>query len=129
MGVIFGAHFSRNGETWRNGDTNQVHLRKVGSFTTEQLSHLSVTFGLFVTESIDSFRVRHIFLVLCDVFCFLKYFNNLAILLLKFGLLSWRTKIVFSPDLPKKWFGNLLSFLFFMYCFGWGSSFVGENWD
>ena len=39
-----------NSETGRNGYTNQVHLSQIGTFTTEQILHVCLTFGLTVTE-------------------------------------------------------------------------------
>jgi len=58
-GIIFGAHFGRDRETRRHRNADQVHLRQVGSLAAEQLSHLSVAFGLLVAEGIDSLRFWH----------------------------------------------------------------------
>ena len=47
-------------KTWRNGHTNVIHLGKVCTLTTQFLTHLCVTFGLSVTEEINSFLTHKI---------------------------------------------------------------------
>ena len=46
-------------ETRRNRYTNEVHFRKVCALTTKQVSHVSFSFSLTVTEGIDTFLVFH----------------------------------------------------------------------
>ena len=48
--IVIVASVCGNGETGRHGYTNQVHLSQIGTFTTEQISHVCLTFGLTVTE-------------------------------------------------------------------------------
>ena len=42
-------------ETWRNRHTNVVHLSKVSTLTAKFLTHLCVSFGLTITEEVNSF--------------------------------------------------------------------------
>ena len=60
-------------ETWRNGNTKQVHLGKVCTLTTKFLTHFCITFGLTVTEEVNSF-LAHIntvsLLNVYKLFCF-----------------------------------------------------------
>ena len=53
--IVLVAAVGGDGESWRHGYPDQVHLGKVCTFTTKFLTHLSVTFGLSVAEEIDSF--------------------------------------------------------------------------
>ena len=46
-------------ETWRNGNTNQVHLSKVCTLTAQFLTHLCITFGLTITEEVNSFLAHN----------------------------------------------------------------------
>ena len=55
--VILVAGIGCNGKSRRNGHTDVVHLGKVGSFTAKCLTHGCITFGLTVSEGIDSFNV------------------------------------------------------------------------
>ena len=62
--VVLGAGVRRDRETRRYGHTDEVHLSEVCTLTTQQLTHLTITFGLFVTEGINSFYVCHKMIVL-----------------------------------------------------------------
>ena len=53
--IVLVTAISSNCETWRNGNTNQVHLSKVSPLTTKFLTHFCISFGLTVAEKIDSF--------------------------------------------------------------------------
>ena len=61
VGIIFRTYFGGDGESRRNGNADEVHLRKVGTFAAEQLTHFAVAFGFLVAEGIDSFYVCHNF--------------------------------------------------------------------
>ncbi len=57
--IELGANLRRNGKTRGHGDADEVHLREVGALTAQQLTHFTVSFGLFVAECVDSFNVCH----------------------------------------------------------------------
>ena len=57
--VIFVTNISGNRKSWRYWHANQVHLCTVGTFSSQFITHLSITFGLTVAEAIDSFLVLH----------------------------------------------------------------------
>ena len=61
VGIIFRTYFGGDGESRRNGNADEVHLRKVGTFAAEQFTHFAVAFGFLVAEGIDSFYVCHNF--------------------------------------------------------------------
>ena len=50
---------SNDCKTWRTWYSNKVHFGKVSTFTTKQISHICLTFGLSVTKGINSFFVFH----------------------------------------------------------------------
>ena len=52
--IVFITAVSSNCETRRNGHTNVVHLSKVSALATEFLTHLCITFGLTITEEVNS---------------------------------------------------------------------------
>ena len=70
--IILVADVSRNGESRRYRYTYQVHLGAVGTFTTQLLAHLGITFGLTVTKGVNAFFVVHcvLFMLFCCLNCF-----------------------------------------------------------
>ena len=63
--VVLVAAVGGDGETWRNGNPNKVHLSKVGTLATKFLSHFCITFGLSVTKGIYSFVAHKLVFVIC----------------------------------------------------------------
>ena len=59
LAIIFGAHLGGDSESRGYGNTDKVHLGEVSTLTTEQLSHLSIALGLFVTEGVNAFYTIH----------------------------------------------------------------------
>ena len=52
---VFITNIGCDSKTWRNGDTNKIHLCQVGSLTTKQVSHVGLAFRLTITKGINSF--------------------------------------------------------------------------
>jgi len=50
------ADFGGDSETGGNGHSKQIHLSKVSALTSEEVSHLGVTFGFAVAECVYSFH-------------------------------------------------------------------------
>ena len=57
VGVVVGANFRGNGETWRHGQPDAGHFSQIGSFATEKFFHLPVAICL-VSEVIYVFNLR-----------------------------------------------------------------------
>ena len=55
--IIETAHLGSDSETRRNGHTNQVHLGKVSTLATQQVSHVGTAFCLAVTKSVNRFHL------------------------------------------------------------------------
>ena len=51
-------------ETWRNGNTDVVHLSKVCTLATQFLTHFCITFGLTVTEEVNSFLAHNFWCII-----------------------------------------------------------------
>ena len=49
-----------DGETWRNRDSNVIHLCQVGTLATKQFAHLRITFSLSVAEGINTFLTHNV---------------------------------------------------------------------
>ena len=52
--VVLVTYVGGDGEAWRNGHTNVVHFSQVGTLASQLFTHLCVTFGLSVTEGVNS---------------------------------------------------------------------------
>ena len=55
VGIVVGADFSRNCKSGRNGQTDDVHFRQVGTLTAQEVSHGGIAFGLAVSKCIYPF--------------------------------------------------------------------------
>ncbi len=55
---IFRTNFGSDGESRRYGHSHQIHLSKICSFAAEKISHVGLTFGFAVTERINFFCHR-----------------------------------------------------------------------
>ena len=55
--IILVTSISCDGETWRYRYTNKVHLGEVCTLTAKNFTHLRISFGLSITECINSFFV------------------------------------------------------------------------
>ena len=53
--VILVANVGGDGETRRYRYTKQIHLSKVGSLATKQITHLGISLSLSVSELVNSF--------------------------------------------------------------------------
>ena len=58
--IIFITCIGCDGETWRNRYTNKIHLSEVCALTAKNFTHLRITFGLSITECINSFFVHFV---------------------------------------------------------------------
>ena len=59
--IVFVTCVSSNSKTWRYWYSDKVHLGQIGTLATECLAHLRITFGLSVSEGINSFFVHSIY--------------------------------------------------------------------
>ena len=58
--IILITSVSCDSETWRNRYTNKIHLSEVCTLTAKNFTHLRITFGLSITECINSFFVHFV---------------------------------------------------------------------
>ena len=52
---IFRANLRRDRESRRDRNPDQVHLREVGAFATQQVTHVRAAFRLAIAKSVNSF--------------------------------------------------------------------------
>ena len=70
--IIFRTNFCRYCKARRNRNPYKVHFCKVGTFPTQKVSHIGLSFCLAVTKGINSFFVHNInlkFLIVISLFC------------------------------------------------------------
>ena len=58
--VVFSTNFSGDGEAGRYGNTDEVHLSEVGTFSSKKIFHIGTAFCFAIAERINSFHQKNV---------------------------------------------------------------------
>ena len=62
---VFITNVCSDSESWRYWYADKVHFRQVGTLTSEQVSHVCLTFSLTIAEGINSFFAHSLIKITC----------------------------------------------------------------